>query len=34
MSTSMKISKKIFNDVYLPYLAEYNKRFEVYYGGA
>lgn len=33
-NTSIKISKKIFNDVYLPYLQDYNKRFEVYYGGA
>lgn len=33
-NTAIKISKKIFNDVYLPYLQDYNKRFEVYYGGA
>lgn len=33
-STSIKISKKIFNDAYLPLLDKYNKRFEVYYGGA
>jgi hypothetical protein len=30
-NTSIKISKKIFNEVYLPFLTEYNKRFEVYY---
>ena len=30
----INISKSIFNDVYLPYLTDYKKRFEVYYGGA
>lgn len=30
-NTSIKVSKKIFNDAYLPFLTEYNKRFEVYY---
>lgn len=30
-NTSIKISKKIFNDAYLPYLQAYDKRFEVYY---
>ncbi len=34
MNTSVTISKKIFNDIYLPFLTEYDKRFEVYYGGA
>ena len=33
-STNIKISKKIFNDVYLPFLQDYRNRFEVYYGGA
>lgn len=33
-STNIKISKKIFNDVYLPYLTDYSKRDEIYYGGA
>lgn len=33
-NTRMKISKQIFNEVYFPYLQEYDKRFEVYYGGA
>lgn len=28
------ISKKMFNDVYYPYLLDYSKKFEVYYGGA
>lgn len=27
------VSKKIFNDVFYPYLQNYSKRFEVYYGG-
>ena len=31
---NIKISKKIFNDVYLPYLTDYSKRDEIYYGGA
>ncbi len=30
----LKISRKIFNDVYLPYLTNYSPRYEVYYGGA
>ena len=33
-NTAIKISKKIFNTVYLPYLADYSKRDEIYYGGA
>ena len=28
---NLNISKKIFNDAYLPYLQAYDKRFEVYY---
>lgn len=31
---NLKLNKKIFNDVYLPHLFEYTKRYEVYYGGA
>lgn len=31
---NFKISKKMFNEVYIPHLADYDKRFEVYYGGA
>lgn len=34
MGIKLNISKKIFNKVYLPYLEDYSKRFEVYYGGA
>ena len=30
---SLNISKKIFNKAYLPYLTDYSKRDEVYYGG-
>lgn len=30
----LKIHKDIFNDVYLPHLTDYSKRYEVYYGGA
>lgn len=29
----IKIDPEIFNDVYLPYLTDYSKRLEVYYGG-
>lgn len=32
--TELKISPKIFNSVYYPYLFQYNKKFEVYYGGS
>ncbi|WP_053070016.1 phage terminase large subunit [Clostridium sp. K25] len=33
-SLNIKISKKIFNDVYLPQLENYKTRFNIYYGGA
>lgn len=28
------LHKEIFNDVYLPFVSDYSKRYEVYYGGA
>lgn len=31
---NLKLDKKIFNDVYFPYLTDYSNRYEVYYGGA
>ena len=31
---NIKISKKIFNDIYYPYLTQYDKPLEIYYGGA
>lgn len=34
MKIELNISRKIFNDVYYPYLFNYENRFEVYYGGA
>lgn len=34
MKINLTLSKKIFNDVYFPYLADYSNRYEVYYGGA
>ena len=34
MKIDIKIDKKIFNDVYFPYLMDYNRRYEVYYGSA
>ena len=33
-NTTIKINKGLFNEVYLPYLADYSKRDEIYYGGA
>ncbi|MEG1256622.1 PBSX family phage terminase large subunit [Clostridium sp.] len=33
-NTQFKISKKCFNDVYLPQLENYNSRFNVFFGGA
>ena len=34
MDIDLKISGKVFNKAYLPYLFDYEKRYEVYYGGA
>lgn len=31
---NVNISKKIFNEAYLPHLLDYSHRYEVYYGGA
>ncbi|MBO5910220.1 MAG: PBSX family phage terminase large subunit [Clostridia bacterium] len=31
---NLSIDKRVFNDVYLPYLTDYSNRYEVYYGGA
>ena len=31
---NLKINKNIFNDIYYPYLLEFDKRYEVYYGGS
>lgn len=33
-SINLKLSSKLFNDVYLPHLTDYSKRYEVYFGGA
>lgn len=30
---TLNIAKSVFNDVYYPYLLDYSKRYEVYYGG-
>ena len=30
----INIHREIFNDIYFPYLLDYDKRYEVYYGGA
>lgn len=30
----LNINKAIFNDVYLPYLNDYSRRYNIYYGGA
>ena len=34
MNTQLHLSKKLFNDVYYPYLFDYGNRVEIYYGGA
>ena len=31
---NIKLKRENFNDVYFPYLFKYDKRYEVYYGGA
>lgn len=31
---NIKLSKKLFNETYYPYLLDYKHRYEVYYGGA
>lgn len=31
---NLKLSKKIFNDAYLPYLFDYSKRYSIFFGGA
>lgn len=33
-TVKLNIKKSIFNDVYYPYLMRYQKRYEIYYGGA
>ena len=33
-SINLKLKKSLFNDIYFPHLADYSKRYEVYYGGA
>ena len=30
----INLKKSIFNKAYLPYLQDYSKRYEIYYGGA
>lgn len=34
MNTNISIKKRVFNEVYFPYLRTYEKRIEVYYGSA
>lgn len=31
---NLNIHKRVFNDVYYPYLTDYKNRYEIYYGGA
>lgn len=31
---NLKLSKKLFNDIYLPHLFDYSKRYEIFFGGA
>lgn len=34
MNININIKKEVFNEVYLPFLLDYSKRYEVYYGSA
>ena len=34
MKIDLRLDKKIFNEVYFPYLFDYSKRYNVYYGSA
>lgn len=34
MKMNLNIKKTAFNDIYFPFLLDYNKRYEVYYGGS
>lgn len=34
MNLKLNINKKVFNPSYYPYLYQYDKKFEIYYGGA
>lgn len=34
MNIQLNIKKQAFNEVYFPYLLDYSKRYEIYYGGA
>lgn len=34
MKIKLNIDKEAFNGVYLPYVTDYSKKYEVYYGGA
>ena len=30
---NIKVSRNLFNDAYFPYLMDYSRRYEIYYGG-
>lgn len=34
MKIDLRLSRRLFNDIYYPHLLDYSKRYEVYYGGA
>ena len=34
MKIKLNIDKKVFNDVYYPYLFDYSHKYEVWYGGS
>lgn len=34
MNIELTINKNQFNDIYFPYLQDYSKKFEIFYGGA
>ena len=34
MNIELRLSRRLFNEVYFPYLFDYQHRYEVYYGSA
>ena len=34
MKIKLNIDKKVFNDVYYPYLFDYSHKYEIWYGGS
>ena len=34
MEIKLNINKKVFNEVYFPFLKDYSHKYEIYYGGS